>query len=123
MPSQTPVFALPYPLGTDPVADGDDAIKALAERIEALHVASRQVATSAFFPVGTTSQVVTFPAGRFSAAPAVVATPTAGANVAMVTNVGGVTATGCTVYIYPLAGAWTSGAVSVFVYAVALTAG
>jgi hypothetical protein len=34
MPGTTPKLALPYPLGTDRVADGDDAIKALAERVE-----------------------------------------------------------------------------------------
>lgn len=32
----TPILALPYPVGTDRVADGDNAIQALAERIEAL---------------------------------------------------------------------------------------
>lgn len=36
MPSATPALALPYPLGTDRVSDGDDAIKALAERTEAI---------------------------------------------------------------------------------------
>lgn len=35
MPATTPGIALPYPVGTDPVQQGDDAIKALAERIEA----------------------------------------------------------------------------------------
>ena len=29
MPSATPVMGMPYPLGTDRVMDGDDAIKAL----------------------------------------------------------------------------------------------
>lgn len=30
----TPILALPYPIGTDRVADGDNAMQALAERIE-----------------------------------------------------------------------------------------
>jgi hypothetical protein len=42
MPSQTPVYALPYPLGSELVKDGDDVIKALAERVEAL-LAQRDV--------------------------------------------------------------------------------
>ena len=32
----TPVYALPYPVGTDLVRDGDNVIQALAERVEAL---------------------------------------------------------------------------------------
>ena len=36
MPSATPVFAFPYPLGTDRVMDGDDAIAALANKVEAV---------------------------------------------------------------------------------------
>ena len=32
----TPAYALPYPVGTDRVMDGDNAIQALAERVEAL---------------------------------------------------------------------------------------
>ena len=42
MPSTTPAMGLPYPLGTDPVADGDDAIKALAERVEAVYPRGRR---------------------------------------------------------------------------------
>ena len=36
----TPVYALPYPVGTDLIMNGDDAIKALAQRVEAV-LASR----------------------------------------------------------------------------------
>lgn len=36
MPANTPIFGFPYPVGTDRVADGDDAIKALAERVEGI---------------------------------------------------------------------------------------
>lgn len=42
MPGQTPTYALPYPLGSELVKDGDDVIKALAERVEAL-LAQRDV--------------------------------------------------------------------------------
>jgi hypothetical protein len=35
MGGTTPVTSIPYPTGTDRVADGDNAIQALAERIEA----------------------------------------------------------------------------------------
>lgn len=34
MPATTTHFALPYPLGTDPISDGDDQIKALAEKLD-----------------------------------------------------------------------------------------
>jgi len=36
MPSTTPKFAFPYPVGTDRVTDGDNAIQALAERVETI---------------------------------------------------------------------------------------
>jgi hypothetical protein len=35
MAGATPKYALPYPTGTDRVMDGDNAIQALAERVEA----------------------------------------------------------------------------------------
>lgn len=34
MGSQTPFYAFPYPVGTDRVMDGDNAIQALAEKVE-----------------------------------------------------------------------------------------
>lgn len=36
MGATTPIFALPYPTGTDRVMDGDNAIQALAEKVELL---------------------------------------------------------------------------------------
>jgi hypothetical protein len=36
MAGATTKYAFPYPLGTDPISDGDDQIKALAERVEAV---------------------------------------------------------------------------------------
>lgn len=41
----TPVYALPYPVGTDLIMNGDDAIRALAERVEAL-IAQRDAVPS-----------------------------------------------------------------------------
>lgn len=32
----TPIFAIPYPVGTDRVMDGDNAMQALAERVETI---------------------------------------------------------------------------------------
>jgi hypothetical protein len=60
----------PYPLGTDRVMDGDDAIKALAEKADAnagATASGRASASTTNTPSGTV--VVTFPAGRFVAAP------------------------------------------------------
>jgi hypothetical protein len=34
MPANTPIFGFPYPLGTDPVSQGDNDIRALAEAVE-----------------------------------------------------------------------------------------
>jgi len=36
MGSQTPFYAFPYPIGTDRVMDGDNAIQALAEKVESV---------------------------------------------------------------------------------------
>lgn len=36
MPSQTPIYALPYPTAGDPVWQGATQIQALAERLEAV---------------------------------------------------------------------------------------
>jgi len=41
MGSQTPKFAFPYPVGTDRVMDGDNAMQALAEKVESLFGVTR----------------------------------------------------------------------------------
>ena len=70
----------PYPIGTDRVMDGDNAIQALAERINS-HVG---VLASGVVPVtiataGTVgTAAVTFPVGRFTVAPNVTVTPQTG---------------------------------------------
>ena len=68
-----------YPVGTDRVTDGDNAIKSVADTIEARigHGAtSYGVATVSGFsgPDVAQSQAVTFPAGRFTGAPSVMLT-------------------------------------------------
>lgn len=52
MGSTTPVYALPYPVGTDLIADGDNAIQALAERLENVFDSSFQ-AWMPYTPVWT----------------------------------------------------------------------
>lgn len=71
----------PYPIGTDRVADGDNAIKAVADRLE-LRLGSGIAAGSVSIPcptVGTAGTVtVTFPAGYFTVAPYVLTNAVSG---------------------------------------------
>jgi hypothetical protein len=46
MPSNTPNFDLPYPLGSEPVADGDDAIRLLALAVDSLVKGASTVITT-----------------------------------------------------------------------------
>lgn len=62
----------PYPEGTDPVVDGDDAIQALAEAIDTKQPHAQAVGTAEFTgvrPGNAKSIAVTFPAGLFTANP------------------------------------------------------
>lgn len=64
----------PYPVGTDRVMDGDNAIQALAEAVDTkLGVAASGTFPAGSLATGTASIAVTFPAGRFTVAPAVMA--------------------------------------------------
>jgi len=60
MPGSTPKFAFPYPLGTDLIADGDDTIKALAEKVDTVlgtptnASSTKPHSTPGFKPVGWT---------------------------------------------------------------------
>ena len=104
MPSSTTRAGLPYPIGTDPVSDGDDAIKNLANRLDgssgALASAPYGMAAGTvsvvFSNVPNSSAAVTFPAGRFSQPPNVL---TAGQNSFFVTAAGSITATGFTMNV------------------------
>jgi hypothetical protein len=73
MPANTPK-GYPYPLGTDRVMDGDDAIHSLATAIDTkLGVAAsgRYTAADAASAGAVQTTVVTFPVGLFTAAPVV----------------------------------------------------
>lgn len=91
MGSQT-ARGFPYPVGTDRVMDGDNAIRALAEKVDTdtgrpTAAGAVSVATAAVnVPVTT---LVTFPAGRFTAAPAVSATPVTTAPQVFTVSIGG----------------------------------
>lgn len=67
----------PYPNGDDRVSNGDNVIKALAEKIDAtVPSGAAGVANMPAAAAGVVSTlVVNFPAGRFTTAPSVVMTP------------------------------------------------
>ena len=105
MPAATPK-GYPYPLGGDPVAQGDDAIKALAERIDARLPMATAAARANIADVpanGTKAVVVALPAGRFTAVPAVQAV-VYGSNVCWAV-VGTVTATSASVTVRSISSA------------------
>lgn len=67
----------PYPTGADRVRDGDDAIKALAEKVDVKlrgGIWSAQGFAAAVPVQGTKTVAVTYPVGVFTAIPNVVAT-------------------------------------------------
>jgi hypothetical protein len=76
MPGSTPDLNYPYPLGDDPVRDGDDIIRALAERIEYLTNSVRIRSGTVVMTVTTNNTIVgaaiVYPANSFLNAPAVV---------------------------------------------------
>ena len=95
MPGSTPRLALPYPLGTDPIASGDDMIASLAAKLESLNIPFQMAAgvypnvvANALAPSGgATFGPLAFPAGRFTVVPLVFVTlqaATPGANSAKV---------------------------------------
>lgn len=87
MAGTTPNFALPFPTGTDLVRDGDNAIQALAEAVDALLPRMAYGATS---HVGAADamrvQTVTYPTGRFTDVPVTVAVSRTSTAVASTTN-------------------------------------
>lgn len=79
MPSTTPK-GFPYPLGTDRVMDGDDAIRNLATAVDGsvgAHAAGTVSITTPSADTGATT-AVTFPVGRFTTAPRVFMQQTSG---------------------------------------------
>jgi len=77
MPANTPK-GFPYPLGTDRLADGDDAIHNLATAVDTkVGVAAAGIAAVNVTTGGTAATLaVTFPVGLFTAAPIVLCTYT-----------------------------------------------
>lgn len=105
MPAQTATYAIPYPVGTDRVMDGDNAMQAIAERVEAVwqfFYTEVTVLAGASFR----SANITWPTA-YSAAPTVVcqvATKT-GSTAGYFANAYAVTATGCQVRVDKAIGA------------------
>lgn len=76
MPANT-AKGYPYPLGSDPVADGDDAIANLANAVDTKLgcMATGQATTPVPGALSSPVQVtVTFPVGRFTSGPLLFAT-------------------------------------------------
>jgi L-aminopeptidase/D-esterase-like protein len=96
MGSQT-AKGYPYPIGTDRVMDGDNAIQALAEAIDTkAGVAAAGVGTvTVGGSGGSGTAAITFPAGLFSAVPTVVANSQVGDPSKYPGSCLNVTATGC----------------------------
>jgi hypothetical protein len=86
MPANTPLFGFPYPLGTDRVMDGDNAMGALALAVEGQlsggagttpgapyrsQAAAIFMSNSLAANTGIVQTAITFAAGRFTLAPVV----------------------------------------------------
>ena len=110
MPANTPK-GYPYPVGTDRVTDGDDAIHNLASAVDTkLGVAtSGRVDTPIPGALNVqTSVAVTFPAGLFTVAPNLVATAGGGAPQQAAVSWSAVTTTGVTLWGVRLSGSLTA---------------
>jgi hypothetical protein len=109
MPSAT-AKGFPYPLDTDPVNQGDDSIKALADKLETavpFAMAAGVLNTAALAINAGVGTAVTFPAGRFSVIPCVaVSHDSNGYTFALAA---GTTAGGTTLRAFNPSGAATSG--------------
>jgi hypothetical protein len=94
----------PYPVGTDRLTDGDDAIHDLATAVDtkAGCAASGNVTGNIVTGGTAVSVAVTFPAGRFPATPAVVCgavNNNAATTATAATVASGTTAAGCTISV------------------------
>jgi hypothetical protein len=67
MPSNTPIFGFPYPLGTDPVSQGDNDIRALAEDVETVINTGMGLRLIKSQAIGTTAVASVPVTGAFSA--------------------------------------------------------
>lgn len=100
---------LPYPVGTDRVMDGDDAIKALAT---AIRVFSTTVTVN-LSTSPTAAILVTFPAGLFTAPPVVVGFMNGAGTTAWRGGANTVTATSCQLFAQSNSGSGGSGTATV----------
>jgi hypothetical protein len=94
MPNTLPSGA-PYLLGTDPGNQIDNVSLSNAQYWDARTPRATATGTTGTFAASST---VTFPVGRFSAAPVVIATPVSSATTATSATVASVTSTGFTAY-------------------------
>lgn len=70
----TPKFAIPWPDGTERVMDGDNAMGAIANKVDGLGIAFAHAAGTVSIvatTVASASAAVTFPVGRFTQVPLV----------------------------------------------------
>lgn len=89
----------PYPNGDDPIANGDNMITALATAVDT-HLGRAAAGLVSAPTFGPQSMAVTFPVGRFTSGPRVVALPVVTASASNPTFVGistGITTSGCTI--------------------------
>lgn len=79
MPYSTPIHQLPAPAGGDLVSSGDDTLRQLVDKLDALLVKRPEQAAGQFtvnqLTTTTATVNVSFPAGRFTSPPAVNLTP------------------------------------------------
>jgi len=114
MPSST-AKGFPYPVGTDLLADGDNAIQSLAEAVDSKvgAMATGQVVIAITATTTPMSATVTFPAGRFTAAPRVLCTAEFNSpNLMSPATANGITTTGAVIWISRLSGGNTGYQVS-----------
>jgi hypothetical protein len=99
MPANT-AKGYPYPLGTDRLMDGDDAIHSLATAVDTKSGVSTSGTVNVNVTTGGTpaSVAVTFPAGLFSAVPNVITTCISGAPQNTPSGASSVSATGATIW-------------------------
>ncbi|MBO0866227.1 MAG: hypothetical protein J2P16_14275 [Mycobacterium sp.] len=97
MPSATPL-GIPYPVATDPVSDGATAMQNIATWLDPkMRIAAGSVSI-AIANANSGSASVTFPSGRFTTGPQVVATPV-GAPTPFVAVSAGLSASGVTLWL------------------------
>lgn len=109
----TNLQGLPYPEGSDLLSAGDDTIKALAEKLDAM-VPYRWAAGTVSISLSNASSgtlAVTFPAGRFTQAPIVTVT-TANSHF-LIATMAGLTATGFTAGVRHIDAATTTATLTV----------